>query len=145
MIALSAESFAAIQAHGSRDYPYECCGFLLGNEADGRKLVVEAWPAANSHEDTADETRRRRYLITPADMIGGQAHADAKGLSIVGFYHSHPDHPARPSQTDLERAGFDYWSYIILSVEQGRPAALTSWLLTDNYSKFTEETVEICQ
>ena len=145
MIALHPEALAAIRAHGSRDYPNECCGLLLGTESGGRKVVSEAWPVANTWADTEDETRRRRYRIGPEDMLAGQQYADGKSLDILGFYHSHPDHPARPSATDLKLAAYHFWSYMILSVEKGQPAALTSWLMSEDRSKFEEEPVEICQ
>ena len=143
MISLRPAALAGIQAHGSRDYPNECCGFLLGDSA--RKVVEEAWPVENTWLESEDETKRRRYRIGPADMLAGQKYADEKKLDIVGFYHSHPDHPARPSETDRKLAAYVFWSYMILSVEQGKPALLTSWLLTEDRSKFEEETVEICQ
>jgi proteasome lid subunit RPN8/RPN11 len=130
-----------IQLHGSQDYPNECCGFLLGTEADDRRVVKEAWAAPNSH----GENRRRRYLITPDDMLAGQKYATSKGYDILGFYHSHPDHPARPSQEDLDRATLPGWSYIILSVEHAQPKLITSWLLAEDRSKFEEEPIEICQ
>jgi len=144
-IELPSQEWEKIRAHGARDYPNECCGFLLGAQDDGRRLVRDVWPAPNLHEETADENRRRRYTITPADMLAGQTYADEKGLDIVGVYHSHPDHPARPSQYDLDHAVWPWWSYIIVGVEKGTPALLTSWALAEDRSKFEEETVEICQ
>ena len=140
MIALPPAELQKINAHGSRDYPNECCGFLLGKDEGGRKVVREAWPAPNSHEDS----HRRRFLITSDDWRAGEQHAGEQRVDILGFYHSHPDHPARPSEYDREHA-WPWMSYIILSVEQGHPARLTSWVLTEDRSKFEEETIEICQ
>jgi proteasome lid subunit RPN8/RPN11 len=145
IIELPNAEWEKIREHGSRDYPNECCGFLLGVQEDGRRVVRDLWAAPNRHEETTDETRRRRYTITPADMLAGQKYAEEKGLDIVGVYHSHPDHPARPSPYDLDHAVWPWWSYIIVSIERGRPALLTSWALSEDRSKFEEETVEICQ
>jgi len=129
-----------IQLHGSHDYPNECCGFLLGSDKDDRKLVTEAWPAPNSRLDSP----RNRFLITADDWRAGEKYAQQQGLDILGFYHSHPDHPARPSEYDREHA-WPWMSYIILSVEEGQPKLITSWLLTEDRTKFEEETIEICQ
>jgi proteasome lid subunit RPN8/RPN11 len=144
-IELPNEQWEKIRQHGARDYPNECCGILLGVQEEGRRVVREARPAPNLHTETADENRRRRYTITPADLLAAQDYADGKGLDIVGIYHSHPDHPARPSQYDLDHAVWSWWSYIIVSIEKGTPALLTSWALAEDRSKFEEETVEICQ
>lgn len=140
MILLLPSELEKIQAHGSKDYPNECCGFLLGHELDGTKTVSEAWPAPNSRLDSP----RNRFLITADDWRVGERYAMKQGLDILGFYHSHPDHPSRPSEYDREHA-WPWMSYIILSVEQGHPKLITSWLLTEDRSKFEEETIEICQ
>jgi proteasome lid subunit RPN8/RPN11 len=139
-IELPNSEWEKIRQHGSRDYPNECCGFLLGAETDGRKRVAEAWPAPNSRHDSP----RNRFLITAEDWREGEKYSTEKKLDILGFYHSHPDHPARPSEYDREHA-WPWMSYIILSVQQREPAAMTSWVLTEDRSKFEEETVEICQ
>ena len=140
VIELPTAEWEKIRQHGARDYPEECCGFLLGKDSDGRKRVAEAWPAPNSH----GENHHRRFLITADDWRSGERYSTGKGLDILGFYHSHPDHPARPSEYDREHA-WPWMSYIILSVQQQQPALMTSWVLAEDRTKFEEESVEICQ
>lgn len=120
----------AICAHGAGTYPHECCGALLGREG----TVLEAWPLSN----TTEEGPRRRFLVRPADYRVAEARAGEQGLELLGFYHSHPDHPARPSQYDLDYA-WPVFSYVILSVTDGRPDAITSWRLADDRSTFEQE------
>jgi proteasome lid subunit RPN8/RPN11 len=139
-IAVPEAELEKIRAHGAADYPHECCGVLLGMERNGTKVVREARDLPNARRDS----RRNRFLITPDDYRACDRYAQERGLEILGFYHSHPDHPARPSEYDREHA-WPWMSYIIVSVEQGRPARLTSWVLAEDRSQFQEETVEICQ
>ena len=101
MIEISEKQLAEIREHGIRDYPYECCGLLLGRYEANRKVVRETYPISNAREESA---KRNRFLITPDELIGGEKYATGKDLEIVGFYHSHPDSPAVPSQYDLEHA-----------------------------------------
>jgi proteasome lid subunit RPN8/RPN11 len=121
----------AIRAHGEATYPFECCGALLGT-ADDRQ-VVEALPLPNSTE----EGPRRRFLITPKDYLMSERQAHSRGLALLGFYHSHPDHPARPSEHDLAHA-WPNLHYVILSVMQGRADAMRSWMLEADRSAFAE-------
>lgn len=120
----------AIRAHGREMYPHECCGALLGREGVVRAAV--ALP------NTTEEGPRRRFLVRPSDYREAEAQADARGLELLGFYHSHPDHPARPSQYDLDHA-WPVFSYVILSVMQGLPGDMRSWKLRDDRSGFSEE------
>ncbi|MER3426710.1 MAG: hypothetical protein C4334_01220 [Pyrinomonas sp.] len=137
-IALRAEHEAAMRAHAERDYPHECCGLLLGKfEADGVKRVVETMPISNAREE---EARRRRFLIRPEELLAGERRARQQGLEIVGFYHSHPDHPAVPSSYDLEHA-LPVYSYIIVAVERSATHELRSWQLRDDRSQFDEEEI----
>ena len=131
-IRLSDEHRAAIRRHGAEDYPYECCGAMLGTSKDGVKTVTALRAIPNEHE----EGHERRFLISPESMFRVEKEARASGLSIVGFYHSHPDHPARPSDYDREHA-WPYYSYIIVSVERGTATDLTCWTL-DNEDKYFE-------
>src|SRR5882672_4124231 len=102
MIQLSTEQRNEIARHGERDYPHECCGLLLGNFADGGlKNIIEIYPISNAREEAA---KRNRFLIRPEELLRGEQYAAARKLDIVGFYHSHPDEPAVPSQYDLEHA-----------------------------------------
>jgi proteasome lid subunit RPN8/RPN11 len=121
---------AAIRAHAAETYPNECCGALIGQPDD---RVLEALPLPN----TTDEGPRRRFLIQPADYRRSEQHASARGLSLLGFYHSHPDHPAQPSVHDLAQA-WPNFHYVIVSVVHGRPDALRSWRLAEDRSAFSE-------
>lgn len=124
-----------VRAHGEATYPEECCGFLLGRIVDGQNHVVASHRAPNSQT----EQRERRYQITPHDYVAAARSADEQGVEIVGFYHSHPDHPARPSQTDLEEATFPGFTYVIVSVMSGRSGDLTAWSLATDRSTFEAE------
>lgn len=124
----------AIRDAGRRAYPEECCGLLLGTVADGSKSVADLRPVGNAREDSP----RNRYLIEPRDLLQVEGEARRRGLDIVGVYHSHPDHPARPSEFDRDHA-FPWYSYIIVSVERGEPRDLTSWVLKEDRSTFEPE------
>ena len=139
MIRLTDDQREAIRAHGERDYPFECCGLLVGRFAgDGRKEVVETYPISNAREE---EAKRTRFLIRPRELMRGERHARSRGLDVVGFYHSHPDVQAVPSAYDLEHAWPTY-SYVVVSVRAGRAAELRSWELEPDRSRFNEEEVE---
>jgi proteasome lid subunit RPN8/RPN11 len=129
-IALMPAAADAIRQHGVETYPNECCGALLGNEG----VVLEAFALPN----TTAEGPRRRFLIRPEDYRAADQHASAAGGELIGFYHSHPDHPARPSQYDVEHA-WPFFSYVIVSVRAGVPEDMTSWRLRDDRSTFDEE------
>ena len=138
MIQLAGTQNDEILAHGERDYPYECCGLLLGSFGqDGAKSCAETFPISNAREE---EAKRNRFLIRPEELIRGEKEATAKGLEIVGFYHSHPDHPAVPSQYDLEHA-WPAYSYIVVAVGSGRAVDLRSWELQTDRSRFDEEEI----
>jgi proteasome lid subunit RPN8/RPN11 len=122
--------FAAIRAHGAETYPNECCGALYGR--DGVVSATFALP------NTTDEGPRRRFLVRPQDYREAEARATALGVDLLGFYHSHPDHPARPSQYDLDHA-WPFFSYIIVAVRAGTPEAMTSWRLREDRSAFDPE------
>ena len=136
MIEASQQRRDEISRHGEQEYPHECCGLLIGRlEADGRKVVVEALPISNAREEAA---RHNRSLITPEEYLRGERYARQKKLDVIGNYHSHPDHPAIPSQFDLEHA-WPTWSYIIVSVRDGKAADLRSWEMEPDRSRFNEE------
>ena len=134
------EILDAVRDHGRTRYPEECCGFLLGRlDRDGRKVIVASQPA----ENVRPENRERRYTIAPEDYLAADRDAQRKGLDVVGFYHSHPDHPARPSATDLAEATFPEYLYVITSVNKGEPGDLTAWTLAADRSRFVEEAIDI--
>ena len=135
---MTTELLARIQAHGESAYPEEGAGFLLGADGDPRR-VTEILPLPNTFDV---EMRRRRYLITPEAYGQAEDTADGLGLSLIGVFHSHPDHPNHPSETDREWAQ-PYFSYIITSVEQGRRVESRSWRLTEDRSGFLEEQIRI--
>jgi len=139
MISISTDLLDQIRAHGVRDYPYECCGLLLGRyQADG-KVVRETYPISNAREESA---KRNRFLIQPEELMRGERYAREHDLEVVGFYHSHPDSPARPSQYDLEHAWPTY-SYIIVSTSADRAGDLFSWEQEPDRSKFNQEEITI--
>jgi len=126
-----------MRAHGERDYPFECCGLMLGRFDAGQKRVIETYPISNAREEAA---KRNRFLIRPEELMRGEKYARAKGLDVVGFYHSHPDDRAVPSQYDLEHAWPTY-SYIVIAVEKGHAADLRSWEMESDRSRFNEEEI----
>jgi len=133
-IVLSAGLLDSIRRHGCADYPQECCGLLLGHAHGENRRVTELRRMGNS----LDESRHRRYLISPDDMLGADKEARVRGLDILGVYHSHPDHPARPSEFDRDHA-LPWYSYIILNVNHGEPGDLASWRLREDRSSFEQE------
>ena len=139
MISISEQLLGNIREHGVRDYPYECCGLLLGRFEAGTKLVNETYPISNAREESA---KRNRFLIEPAELMRGEKYARSKQFEVVGFYHSHPDSPARPSQYDLEHAWPTY-SYIIVSTSEGQSGDLFSWEQEPDRSKFNPEEIRV--
>jgi proteasome lid subunit RPN8/RPN11 len=133
-IALQPNVDAAIRAHGCEAFPHECCGAMLGSDG----VVHEAFRLPN----TTEEGPRRRFLVRPDDYRAAEKRAREADLELLGFYHSHPDHPARPSQYDLDHA-WPSLSYVIVSVMAGKDTLLTSWRLKDDRSAFDEENVQI--
>ena len=138
MLSLTETHDAEMRGHGERDYPYECCGLLVGRFTEGGlKEVVETYPISNAREE---EAKRNRFLIRPEELLRGERHARARGLDVVGFYHSHPDEEAIPSRYDLEHAWPTY-SYIVVSVRGGTAVALRSWEMEADRSRFNEEEI----
>lgn len=127
---------AAIRAHGRDVYPHECCGALIGRD----DVVTATVPLPN----VTEEGPRRRFRVSDKDYQAVQREADAAGQDLVGFYHSHPDHPAVPSQYDLDHA-FPSFAYVIVSVAAGADGDLRSWVLKDDRSAFDEQTVAVAQ
>ena len=125
----------AIRAHGRETYPHECCGFLLG--APGAGSASELVRASNARADSP----QNRYLIPPVEFVRAQRDADRRGLDIVGFYHSHPDHPARPSAFDQDHAWPGY-AYLIAEVQGGEPRELRGFRLDSVGGPFREISLE---
>jgi proteasome lid subunit RPN8/RPN11 len=140
MITVPEQKLTEIREHGIRDYPYECCGLLLGHYTEDGKVVTETYPISNAREESA---KRNRFLITPEELMRGERYAASHDLDVVGFYHSHPDSPAVPSNYDLEHAWPTY-SYIIVSTSAGQATDLFSWEQQADRSRFNQEEIQ-CQ
>jgi|TARA_B100001146_G_C16082130_1_gene391149 proteasome lid subunit RPN8/RPN11 len=131
---LQSEADMDIRRHGRESYPEECCGALIGRDGS----VVEAMRLQN----LMGEEARRHFLVGPVDYQVAEKRAIEMGGKLMGFYHSHPDHPARPSQNDLEQA-WPTFLYVILAVQNGKPGTMTSWRLREDRSAFEEQTVAV--
>jgi proteasome lid subunit RPN8/RPN11 len=127
---LNTQVDAAIRAHGAETYPDECCGALIGRDG----VVTETLALPN----TTEEGPRRRFMVRPQDYRAAERRAGELGGELLGFYHSHPDHPARPSQYDLDHA-WPSFSYVIVSVREGVSGDMTSWRLREDRSAFDQE------
>ena len=133
-----------IRRQGAEAYPNECCGALFGRDADPEdparvaREALQIFPLVNRREDSP----RNRFFVTAEDAREADKAAWAQGLDLIGWYHSHPDHPARPSEYDREHA-WPWYSYIIVSVHNGKPLEMTSWRLQDDRSTFVPEEMEL--
>ncbi len=150
MIKLSAEHLQTIRNHAESTYPEECCGIIFGHLREDGKSVVEIMPTENAWSQEAaadfpgDETvyeKKRRYAIAPQVMLQAQKEARGRSLDIIGIYHSHPDYPAIPSEFDRQCAWQEY-SYIIVSVQNGKAADINSWTLHDHH-QFQKEEIHV--
>ena len=149
MLRIEYADYEALRAHGEETYPNECCGVLLGKNIAGEgdsaaavNHVQQIVRAGNTRTDSA----HNRYNIAPQELVKIQRQARGLGLDIVGFYHSHPDHPAHWSQTDFAEAHWIGCSYVITSVERGKAAITNSFLLTgttEDDKKFEDQAIEI--
>jgi len=136
MLQLSSELNNNIRSAGEATYPNECCGIILGEiKDDGTKIAKRTVEINNSSEN---EEQYHRFLITPEEMFKAERIARAEKLEIIGFYHSHPDHPSKPSGYDKDHA-LPFYSYVIVSVDKGKAQILTSWELADDRADFTQE------
>src|SRR5713101_7944082 len=143
MLTLFQSDYASLRQHGEESYPHECCGVLLGRfEDDGSKAVSRIARCGNTREDSP----HNRYNIDPRELIRIQREGRERGEDIVGFYHSHPDHPAQWSATDLAEAHWFGCSYVITSVEKGAAVTTNSFELTgsdENDKKLVYEKIEV--
>jgi proteasome lid subunit RPN8/RPN11 len=134
--------YEAMRQHGEETYPHECCGVLLGHTGEDGNRVVEVVRAGNTRTDSA----HNRYNIAPQELVKMQRQARQAGLDIIGFYHSHPDHPAQWSATDFAEAHWVGCSYVITAVAKGEAAVTNSFLLTgtgEDDKRFLAQTVTI--
>jgi len=132
-----------IRRHGAETFPCECCGALLGRDGTGGEVessreILGLFPLVNRRDDSP----RNRFAVTAEDVREAEKAAGERGLEVVGWYHSHPDHPARPSAFDREHA-WPWYSYVIVSVMNGAPAEMTSWRLNDDRQEYSPESIEI--
>ncbi|HSS45145.1 MAG TPA: M67 family metallopeptidase [Thermoanaerobaculia bacterium] len=134
MIGLTAACAVGIRAHGGEMYPEECCGALLGSQESSGARVTRIERTVNSR----GEERGHRFRIAPEEYGRVERLAEALGLALLGFYHSHPDHPAVPSGYDREHA-LPFFHYLVLAVISGRPGELTSWVLSEDRGVFEHE------
>lgn len=137
-LVLSDDQLDVIKRHGQSTYPEEGGGLLLGQFSDGQAFVGEIRVLPNTWE--VDAERRRRYLIPSNVMLREQRAADARDLDVVGYFHSHPDHPAEPSQFDRDHA-LPNWSYVIVSVRQGQAGEVLAWRLREDRSAFDAQEI----
>jgi proteasome lid subunit RPN8/RPN11 len=131
-----------IEEEGAQTYPNECCGILIGRDvSDGtctRRVIERLEPMANVFD--ADQ-QRRRFAVDPLALMRAEKSSAADGLLVVGFYHSHPDHPARPSEFDREHA-WPFYSYVIVSIAKAEAVDMTSWVLDDETQSFLRQDID---
>ena len=137
LLKISEELAGKIRAHGVETYPHECCGAVLGRQSDGAREVLGLMPLANRRDDSP----RNRFEVTSDDVRLAEKTARGQQLELIGWYHSHPDAPARPSEYDRDHA-WPWYSYIIVSVQSGQPRDMNSWRLRDDRSAYDSEAIE---
>jgi proteasome lid subunit RPN8/RPN11 len=142
---ISPELADKIRSHGAQTYPHECCGALLGRDTEvvDRRVYREIH-ALHPLVNRRDDSPNNRFSVTSQDVLDAEKAARQKGLEVVGWYHSHPDHPARPSQYDRDHA-WPWYSYIIVSVANRIPEEMTSWRLADDRTEFECEEIGLQQ
>jgi proteasome lid subunit RPN8/RPN11 len=138
MIRLSEKIVDEIEYHAEQTYPEECCGMLLEFSMNGVHSIQEAIQIDNSQGDN----RKRRFFITPEQYRNAEQLAKKWKMELLGFYHSHPDHPAAPSAFDTDYA-LPWFTYIIVSVDHGKPGAMTAWLLNEERGQFVERVIVV--
>ena len=141
-LVLTPQQVAQIEEEGAQTYPNECCGIMIGRDmSDGactRRIVERLEPMQNVFDEAQ---QRRRFAVDPLALMRAEKSAAEQGSLVVGFYHSHPDHPARPSEFDREHA-WPFYSYVIVSIAQGKAVDMTSWLLDDQTETFGRQDIE---
>jgi len=142
MLRIKQKDYAEIRRHGEETYPHECCGVLLGQMDSDVRTVTSTARCANTRTDSP----QNRYNIDPKELVRIQREGRERGEDIIGFYHSHPDHPAQWSQTDLAEAHWFGCSYVITSVEKGKAVLTNSFELSgfdENDKKLVGEKIEV--
>jgi proteasome lid subunit RPN8/RPN11 len=126
-----------VQAHARRAYPHECCGALLGVDGESSREVLDLLPLVNRRDDSP----RNRFELAPEDVLLAERAARERHLELLGWYHSHPNAPAGPSEFDRQHA-WPWYSYIIVSVQKGEPRDMASWRLRDDRGAYDSEAIE---
>ncbi len=141
VLVLTPQQRQQIEAEGAAEYPNECCGIIFGREVtDGgitRRIVDQLQPVTNEFEPGE---KFHRFLITPQTLFQAEKQCTA-GRLVLGFYHSHPDHPARPSEYDREH-GWPFYSYVIVAIHQRKPVDMTCWLLDEQTEQFSKQDIQ---
>lgn len=136
MIIVDLNDLETIKAFAKKAYPNECCGLLAGRDTDGKKEVTEVHALTNLNTERSND----RYEVDPAEYMKIDRETSKRGLNIVGIYHSHPDHPSRPSEFDAGRA-WEGYSYLIVAVANGQEFEIKSWVFSDSTKTFSEEEI----
>jgi proteasome lid subunit RPN8/RPN11 len=135
VIAISAKVLGEIRAHGRDTYPEECCGGLLGRRGDPARVA-----RIERIDNVRDVERARRYEVSPRDYLRLERLAAEEEVELLGFYHSHPDHPAVPSAYDRDHA-FPFFHYMVCAVASGQPGEVTAWVLSEDRGEFDPEPI----
>lgn len=135
-LVLAEEIARGIREHGAKGYPHEACGAILGLDGDTAREARALFPLINRRDDSP----RNRFSVDADDVRSAERAATEQGLELIGWYHSHPDHPAKPSEYDRDHA-WPWYSYVIVSVAAGQPGDMTSWRLADDRSHFRAEAI----
>ncbi|HEY1683131.1 MAG TPA: M67 family metallopeptidase [Tepidisphaeraceae bacterium] len=128
-----------IESEGSTIFPNECCGVIYGHDEPNRRVVTRLEAVNNEFEEAE---KYHRFSITPKDLIAAEKSAAEHGELVLGFYHSHPDHPARPSEYDRVHA-WPFYSYVIVSIMKGKPADMTCWVLDEATEQFMQQPIQL--
>jgi proteasome lid subunit RPN8/RPN11 len=127
-----------IEAEGVAAYPNECCGIMYGRDDKENRIVEKLEAVANDFDETE---RYHRFSISPQQLMAAEKKAGAENRLVLGFYHSHPDHPSRPSEYDREHA-WPFYSYVIVAIAKKQPAAMTSWMLDEATEQFSQQEIK---
>ena len=136
-LVLPSELARAIEREGSAAYPNECCGIMYGRDVGSERRVERLEAVINSF---VAEEQYHRFSIDPKELMRAEKSAAAAGQLVLGFYHSHPDHPARPSETDRQ-AAWPFYSYVIVSIGKGEPLDMTCWVLDEATERFERQDI----
>ncbi|HEY2584171.1 MAG TPA: rhodanese-like domain-containing protein [Tepidisphaeraceae bacterium] len=136
---LSEQLYRQIEREGAEAFPNECCGILIGRDQGGERIVHKLVPGKNAFESNE---QYHRFSIDPRAQLHAEREAEAAGMAVLGFYHSHPNHPARPSDYDRDH-GWPFYSYVIVAIMSGKPADMTSWVLNEQTNAFDKQPIDV--